>query len=82
MQARPPQGRPQLPAEPLRLVAALLLAGALAAPAASARPVVSLTFDDGNADQLPVRDELAARGMRATFLPVEQLVPYTLSRVK
>src|SRR5581483_4203007 len=37
------------------------------APAASAQPVVSLTFDDQNADQLAVRDELAARGMRATF---------------
>jgi peptidoglycan/xylan/chitin deacetylase (PgdA/CDA1 family) len=67
VQARPPQGRSQLPTEPLRLALALLVAGAVLAPAASAQPIVSLTFDDGNADQLPVRDELAARGMRATF---------------
>jgi peptidoglycan/xylan/chitin deacetylase (PgdA/CDA1 family) len=67
VQARQPQGRPQLPAEPLRTFAALLIAGALLAPVASAQPVVSLTFDDEFADQVPARDELAARGMHATF---------------
>lgn len=46
------------------LTTLLLLAGT----AAARSPVtVSLTFDDGHADQYPVRQMLAARGMHATF---------------
>ena len=41
----------------------------IAAPAAAAAPttIVSLTFDDGNADQLPAANTLAANGLRGTF---------------
>lgn len=42
---------------------------AVAAPATAATPitVVSLTFDDGNADQMAAASTLAANGMKGTF---------------
>ena len=53
----------------LALVSALAAAGVLAPGAAhaAAPTVVTLTFDDGHANQYPVKDMLSARGMKATF---------------
>src|SRR3954447_4677539 len=52
-------------------VAALSLGtGAIAAPAANAATgpvVVSLTYDDANADQIPAASTLVANGLRGTF---------------
>jgi peptidoglycan/xylan/chitin deacetylase (PgdA/CDA1 family) len=50
----------------MALTLALCAAAAFAAPA-RADTVVTLTFDDGQASQFPVKDLLAARGMRGTF---------------
>lgn len=52
-----------------RATAALLVLGMLALPAlAQARPTyVSLTFDDGSADQMAAMSELADHGMHGTF---------------
>ncbi|MFN8122982.1 MAG: polysaccharide deacetylase family protein [Thermoleophilia bacterium] len=50
-----------------RLLVALVAALGLAAPAAAAPTVVTISFDDGWVDQYQARDILNARGMRATF---------------
>jgi peptidoglycan/xylan/chitin deacetylase (PgdA/CDA1 family) len=52
-----------------RMTVGLLVLGMLALPSlAQARPTyVSLTFDDGSADQMPAVTSLAAHGMRGTF---------------
>ena len=55
-------------ARPQRHIAAQLRAPAQApAPVAAPRTVVSLTFDDGNADQLGLLDTLEAHGLHGTF---------------
>ena len=52
----------------MALVAAVLPALAVASPSQAASPtVVSFTFDDGYADQLPAAASLAANGMKGTF---------------
>ncbi|MCW2840167.1 MAG: hypothetical protein JWR55_1650 [Aeromicrobium sp.] len=52
----------------ITLIAAVLPALAISSPAqAAGQTVISLTFDDGNADQLPAASAMAARGMHGTF---------------
>ncbi|MET0931468.1 MAG: Ig-like domain repeat protein [Aeromicrobium sp.] len=53
----------------MALVVAALPALAIASPSQAATPqtTISLTFDDGNADQIPAATALASRGMKGTF---------------
>ncbi|MET0448831.1 MAG: polysaccharide deacetylase family protein, partial [Aeromicrobium sp.] len=53
----------------LVLVLAALPTLALSSPSQAADPqtVISLTFDDGNADQIPAATAMASRGMKGTF---------------
>ncbi|SDH04843.1 polysaccharide deacetylase family protein [Pseudonocardia oroxyli] len=73
---RPPSRAGRSARQPVRAILALLAAIAattslavVAAPAASAAPktIVSFTFDDSNADQLPAAQTLKANGMAGTF---------------
>jgi peptidoglycan/xylan/chitin deacetylase (PgdA/CDA1 family) len=59
------------------LVALACAAGLAAAGPAHAATTVSLTFDDGVADQLNARPVLAAHGMHATFYVISRRVGHT-----
>jgi len=49
------------------LLGALLVLGFAATPAIASRTIVSLTFDDGRADQYQAKDLMAQYGMKGTF---------------
>ena len=59
--------KPALRGAALRIAFSILLAGALLPSAASAQTIVSLTFDDGIATQMAVRQSLLSHNMRGTF---------------
>ena len=71
LHAAPTRGRPPLLAAAALLVLALVGSALVAAPPAQAAitgpTVVSLTFDDGDADQATAQQAMAAKGMVGTF---------------
>ncbi|MBF5081199.1 polysaccharide deacetylase family protein [Quadrisphaera sp. INWT6] len=71
LHAAPTRGRPPLLAAAALLVLALVGSALVAAPPAQAAitgpTVVSLSFDDGDADQATAQQAMAAKGMVGTF---------------